>query len=163
MTMNPACTIFFPKSAACWYSTLVRACPRGTENGDLALVRIRREEAERVAQFAHGGLDDAHVAGVFHVGQEFQRVLDDVGDFGFVVAAALNRSVLQSAFSIRGRRRASGRSFCSWRQNNFAAHKSNPRFLRIDIGGGKTILRAHLFASNRACGFVSPKKGSEFL
>ena len=66
----------------------VRPRARGTEDGDFAFVRIRREDAEGVAQFAHGGLDDAHVAGVLHVTEHFQRVLNDVGDFGFVVAAA---------------------------------------------------------------------------
>ncbi len=61
---------------------------RRAEDGDLAFAGVGREEAERVAQFAQRGLDDAHVAGVAHVGQEFQGVFDDVGDFGFVVAAA---------------------------------------------------------------------------
>ena len=67
----------------------VRLRPRRAENRDLADARIRREEPERVAQFAQRGLDDAHVAGVLHVGQQLERVFDDVGDFAFVVAAAL--------------------------------------------------------------------------
>ena len=67
---------------------LVRLRPRGTKNRDLADVRIRREQPEGVAQFAQRGLDDTHVTGVLHIGQQLERVFDDVGDFGFVVAAA---------------------------------------------------------------------------
>ena len=67
---------------------LVRLRPGGAENRDLADARIRREQPEGVAQFAQRGLDDAHVAGVLHVGQQLERVFDDVGDLGFVVAAA---------------------------------------------------------------------------
>ena len=49
---------------------------------------IRLKQAEGITQFAQRGLDDAHVAGVLHVGQEFQGVFNDVGDFVFVVATA---------------------------------------------------------------------------
>src|SRR6185369_7908833 len=66
----------------------VRLGARRTEDGNLAFVRIRREQPERVAQFADRRLDDAHVAGVLHIGQQLERVFDDVGDFRFVIAAA---------------------------------------------------------------------------
>lgn len=43
----------------------------GAEDGDFASVVIGGEEAEGVAEFAHGGLDDADIAAVFDVGEEF--------------------------------------------------------------------------------------------
>ncbi len=67
----------------------VRLRPGGAENGDLADVRIRREEAEGITHFAQRGLDHPHVAGLLYVGQQLERVFDDVGNLVFVVAAAL--------------------------------------------------------------------------
>ena len=67
---------------------LARLRPGRAENGDLADVRIRREEAEGITQFAQRGLDHPHVAGLLHVGEQLERVFDDVGDLVFVVAAA---------------------------------------------------------------------------
>ena len=90
---------------------LVRLRPGRAENGDLADVRIRREEAEGVAQFAQRGLDHPHVAGLLHVGQQFERVFDDVGDLVFVVAAAFEGDEFLDAalqFQIGG---GSGRLF----------------------------------------------------
>ena len=88
-----------PNSAACWYSGWFGLRAGGAENGDFALAGVGREEAEGVAQFAHGGLDDAHVAGVLDIGEQFQGVLDDVGDFVFVVAAAFEPDEFGDALS----------------------------------------------------------------
>ena len=67
---------------------LARLRPGGAENGDLADARIRREEAEGITQFAQSGLDHTHVAGLLHVGQQLERIFDDVSNLVFVVAAA---------------------------------------------------------------------------
>ena len=98
MTMNPAFTILRAEVGGLLIFQFVGLRARGAEDGDFAFAGVGREEAEGVAQFAQRGLDDAHVAGVLHVGQEFQGVFDDVGDFGFVVAAAFELDQLLNAF-----------------------------------------------------------------
>ena len=60
-----------------------------TEDGDLALGRVRREEPERVPQFAHRALDQLDVAAVLDVFEQFDRVVDNVGDQIGVVPTAL--------------------------------------------------------------------------
>ena len=68
---------------------LGRLRARGAEDGHLALVRVGRKELEGVAQFAQRGLDDAHVAAVLDVGQQFERVFHDVLHRVGIVSAAL--------------------------------------------------------------------------
>ena len=117
---------------------LVRLRPRGAKNRDLADARIRREQPEGVAQFAQRGLDDAHVAGVFHVGQQFERVFDDVGDLGFVVAAAL---VLNEFLNPLLQFRVGGWFFAVLSVHGgritLRRTKAIARFLRIDKGSPK--------------------------
>ena len=59
-----------------------------TEDGNLALVRKRREQPEGIAQFPQRRLDDPHVTRVLYVLEQLQAVFDDVGDFVLVIAAA---------------------------------------------------------------------------
>ena len=107
---------------------LVRLRPRGAENRDLADARIRREEPEGITQFAQRGLDDAHIAGVLHVGQQLERVFDDVGDLVFVVAAAFEfNQFLDAAVAIPDRRRVFCHSFESCGQHNGVGLKINRR------------------------------------
>jgi hypothetical protein len=61
----------------------------GAEDGDFALLGVRFEQAEGVAQFAHGGADQPHVAPVLHVGQQLEGIENNVGHQVLVVAASL--------------------------------------------------------------------------
>jgi hypothetical protein len=95
--------------------------PGRAEDGDLANASIRREKPEGVAHLAQGSLDDTHVAGVLYIGQQLERVGDDVGDFGFVMAAALESDEFPNPF------------FQFWVNGGFSAGPS--------IHGGKIALR----------------------
>ena len=151
--MNPASTILRPNSTACWYSSLsgcVRAEPKIVT---LRLPAIRREQPERVAQFPQRGLDDAHVAGVLHVGQQFQRVFDDVGDFGFVVAAAFELDEFLDAlfqFQVGGGLRVAF-SFLDFIVGKyvtiaaFATKCKRRAFCRLTLAVKKLMLCVHLF------------------
>ena len=159
MTMNPALHHFAAELDGLLVFHAVGLRPRGAEDGDLAFAGVGREEPERVAQLAQGGLDDAHVAGVLHVGQEFQGVFDDVGDFGFVVAAAFESDEFLNArlqFGVGG---GFCRSVCSRRQITLRRAKATRR-LAIDSGILEVRLRVR-FASPASKRTFSPQEGSE--
>ena len=141
---------------------LVRLRPGRAENGDLADMGIRREKAEGVAQFAQRRLNHAGVAGVLYVGQQLERVFDEVGDLGFIVAAAfVGDEFLNAALQFQ-----IGGGFGGHFPFNHAGRITLPRakatahFCALTIGPGKIILRPNLRAPS-VRGFSRPKKGSE--
>ena len=70
---------------------------RGAENRHFAGVGVRRKKLERVAQFTNRRLNDAHVAAVFDIVQQLERVLNHVLDQVGVVSAALVGNQLLNA------------------------------------------------------------------
>ena len=71
----------------------------GAEDGDFAGLIVGGEKTEGVAQFAHGGADDPHVAAILDVCQQFEGIDNDFLDQIRIIAPALGRNQFLNAAS----------------------------------------------------------------
>ena len=81
----------------------------GAEHGNFAEARVRGKEFEGVTQLPQRGLNHAYVAGVLHVGQQLERIFNDVPhQFGVVSSALVSDEVLDEPLQLGVLRRFSG-------------------------------------------------------